>query len=101
MQFAVKLCPLSQNLRSQSPVGVVKRLLIGSPESNFGFLVNFCHQINRAAIYGAFDVDRLIYSDLHCSDNSSFHMTCSNGPNLDKQSIGHLSLEFQNDPLDR
>ena len=67
----------------------------------FWISCEFCHQINRAAIYGAFDVDRLIYSDLHCSDNSSFHMTCSNGPNLDKQSIGHLSLEFQNEPLDR
>ena len=99
MQFAVKLCPLSQNLRS--PVGVVKLLLIGSPESNFGFLVNFCYQINRAAIYGAFDVDRLIDGDFHCSDDSSFHMTCSDGPNLDKQSIGHLSLEFQNEPLGR
>lgn len=67
----------------------------------FGFLVNFCYQINRAAIYGAFDVDGLIDGDFHCSDDSSFHMTCSGGPNLDKQSIGHLSLEFQNEPLGR
>ena len=71
-------------------MGVVKLLLIGSPESNFGFLVNFCYQINRAAIYGAFDVDGLIDGDFHCSDDSSFHMTCFDGPNLDKQSIGHL-----------
>ena len=63
--------------------------------------MNFCKEINRATIYGAFDVDRLIDDDFHCSDDSSFHMTCSDDPDLNKQSIGHLSLEFQNEPLGR
>ena len=52
-------------------------------------------------IYGAFDVDRLIDDHFHCSDDGSFHMTCSDGPDLDKQNIGHLSLEFQNELLGR
>ena len=52
-------------------------------------------------IYGAFDVDRLIDDDLYCSNDSSFHITCSDDPDLDKQIIGHLSLEFQNEPLSR
>ena len=52
-------------------------------------------------IYGALDVDRLIDDDFHCSDDNSFHMTYSGDPDLDKQSIGHLSLEFQNEPFGR
>ena len=49
-------------------------------------------------IYGALDVDRLIDDDFHCSDDNSFHMTCSGDPDLDKQSIGYLSLEFKTSP---
>ena len=37
--------------------------------------------------------------DFHRSDDSAFHMTCSYDPDLDKQSIGHLSLQSQNEPL--